>query len=266
MKNIVKIKLACYLQSSGHVVLNCSATLKIKCKTYLGDLLMKMKKLVAATAMLSGLVGFAVPAAHAEVAATLGLSNMYYWRGFDLQGGAAATADIKYSESGFYAGAWTSSGDATNGTEYDLYSGYAVTAGDFKADLSLVSYNYPAPKVNSADSEAKPIPLAPGDYTEAVLALSYGPVTATYYKAISAKKGNLSDNEYSYATLALTLDKFSFKYGEHFEDNKGTVSHLDATYAYNDKLAFTLGKIIDDNDGAVPSEVNFVVALTLPIQ
>jgi len=41
---------------------------------------------------------------------------------------------------------------------------------------------------------------------------------------------------------------------------------LDVTYKYNDKLSFTVGKIIDDNDGAVDDEVNFVVNLTLPIE
>ncbi len=222
----------------------------------------KMKqKLVAGAALLSAIAGFSAPAVHAEVAATLGLSNMYYWRGFDLQGGAAATADVKYTAGGFYAGAWTSSGDATNGTEYDLYSGYAVTAGDFKADLSLVSYNYPAPKVGG-------VPLRPGDYTEAVLALGYGPVTATYYKSIAAKKGNLSDNSYAYATVALTLDKFSFKVGEHFDDTStlNGVVHFDATYAYNDKLSFTLGSLVDGGDAEYKKEVNFVVGLTLPIQ
>lgn len=234
---------------------------------------MKMKqKLVAGAAVLSALAGFIAPAAHADVAATVGASNMYYWRGFDLGGGSAISADVKYSESGFYAGAWTSSGDGTNGTEYDLYSGYGLTAGDFKADLSVVSYNYP--------SAAEP--LAPGDYTEAVLALGYGPVTATYYKSISAKQGALSDNSYAYATLAVVLDKFSLKYGIHMSDftddvvdeddeiiskSMDGVAHLDLSYAYNDKLSFTIGKVIENNKAeSQPDEANFVVNLSLPIE
>jgi hypothetical protein len=50
-------------------------------------------------------------------------------------------------------------------------------------------------------------------------------------------------------------------------------AHVDLTYAYNDKLSFTLGKVVDDgefSDGedtyAWNDEVKFVVALTLPIQ
>lgn len=229
---------------------------------------MKMQqKLIAGALALSAMAGV-VPAAYADVAATLGLANEYYWRGFDLGGGAAATADIKYTAGGFYAGAWTSSGDATNGTEYDLYSGYTLTSGDFKADFSLVSYNYPAPK---AYEKAQ----VPGDYTEAVLALGYGPVTATYYKSISAKHNTLADNTYSYATLALVLDKFTFKLGEHFSDLSGPgsldgVVHLDATYAYNDKLSFTIGGLLDSKDYYKGTDIkdtaNFVVGLTLPIQ
>jgi len=224
---------------------------------------MKMKqKLVAGAAVLSALAGFTAPAAHADVAATVGLSNMYYWRGFDLGGGAAASADLKYTVDGFYAGAWTSSGDGLNGTEYDLYSGYTLTAGDFKADLSVVSYNY----------STAAVPLEPGDYTEAVLAVGFGPVTATYYKSISAKKGALQDNSYAYATIAVVLDKFSLKYGVHSQDYAGSdtldgVSHLDASYAYNDKLSFTLGQLIENNDSDnFNKELNVVVSLSLPIE
>jgi len=233
---------------------------------------MKMKQKLIASAIALSAMASAVPAAHAEVAATLGLANEYYWRGFDLGGGAAATADLRYTVDGFYAGAWTSSGDGTNGTEYDLYSGYTLTAGDFKADLSVVSYNYPAPKVLASDPAAAPVPLKPGDYTEVVLALGYGPVTGTYYKSISAKKGNLMDNSYSYATLAVVLDKFTLKYGAHMsDDTSGTsldgVSHLDLSYAYNSKLSFTVGQLLTSNDAKYyKKEANFVVGLTLPIE
>lgn len=223
---------------------------------------MKMKQKLVLSALAASLMSVAVPAAHADVAATLGLSNMYYWRGFDLQGGAAATADLKYTAGGFYAGAWTSSGDGTNGTEYDLYSGYTLTAGDFKADLSVVSYNYPAPKT------LMPEPIDPGDYTEAVLAVGFGPLTATYYKSISAKVGTLTDNSYAYGTVTLALDKFTFKYGQHKVDEGGIngVAHFDATYAYNDKLSFTLGSLVDGGDGDAKKKLNVVVGLTLPIQ
>jgi len=218
---------------------------------------MKMKKLVAASAVLSALAGFAVPAAHADVAATVGVSNMYYWRGFDLGGGAALSADVNVSGNGFIAGIWTSSGDGTLGTEYDLYAGYSGTAGDFTYGVSLVSYNYPTLGDDS---------IAPGDYVELVPTIGYGPFKLTYYDAIAADHAPLGDKDYSYATAELNFEKFNIKYGQHMDDGDKTTAHLDVTYKYNDKLSFTLGKIIDDNDGAVDDEVNFVVGLTLPIQ
>lgn len=222
---------------------------------------MKMKqKLIASAIALSAMAGFAVPAAHADVAATVSASNMYYWRGFDLGGGAALTADVNVSSNGFIAGVWTSSGDGTLGTEYDLYAGYSGTAGDFTYGLSLVSYNYPT---LGADA------IAPGDYVELIPTIGYGPLKFTYYDAIAADHDPLGDKGYSYATVELTFDKFAFKYGQHMLKDGGSgtmdgVSHLDATYKYNDKLSFTLGKIVDDND-AVDSELNFVVTLSLPI-
>jgi uncharacterized protein (TIGR02001 family) len=221
---------------------------------------MKMKqKLVAGAIALSAMAGFSVPAAHAEVSASIGAANMYYWRGFDLGGGDAQVwGDVNVSAAGFYGGVWASSGDAAMGQEYDLYAGYGHEFGDFTVDISLWSYNYPS----SADE------LAPGDQTEAVLAVGYGPVTATYYKNIASKFG---DNSYSYATLAVELDKFTLKYGVHSQDDQGPgtldeVAHIDATYAYNDKLSFTVGKIVDDGISQFGDEAKFVVAFSLPIE
>jgi hypothetical protein len=227
---------------------------------------MKMKqKLIASAIALSAMAGFAVPAAHADVAATVSASNMYYWRGFDLGGGAALTADVNISGSGFIAGIWTSSGDDATyddlgGTEYDLYAGYSGAVGDFTYGLSVVSYNYPTLGENA---------VKPGEYVEVIPTLGYGPFKLTYYDAVVADHYPLGSKEYSYVTAELNFEKFAFKYGQH-SDAEGSaidgVSHFDATYKYNSKLSFTIGKIIDDNDGAAPDEANFVVTLTLPIE
>jgi hypothetical protein len=220
---------------------------------------MKMKqKLVASAIALSAMAGFAVPAAHAEVGATIGAGNMYYWRGLDLGGSASVWGDLKYSESGFYTGIWGGSGDATNGQEYDIYAGYGSTMGDFKYDLSVWSYSYPSGAAYSK----------PGELSEAVLMLGYGPVAATFYKNIANEGG---DNSYTYATLAVTLDKFTLKYGTHSQDFQGAtsldgVAHVDLTYAYNDKLSFTIGKVVDDGVDNVNDEAKFVVGFTLPIE
>ena len=233
-------------------------------ETYLEDLLMKKMKqtLIASAVALSAVAGFAVPAAHADVAATVSASNMYYWRGYDLLGGAALTADVNVSANGFVAGIWTSSGDSAEsddlgGTEYDLYAGYSGSAGDFTYGISVVSYNYPT----LGDAS-----FAPGDYVELIPTVGYGPFKVTYYDAIVADHAPLADEDYSYATAELNFEKFGIKYGQHFSDGEAGVSHLDVTYKYNSKLSFTVGQVIDDADGAAPEDTNFVVTLSLPIE
>lgn len=219
---------------------------------------MKMKQnLIAGAIALSAMAGFSVPAAHAEVSAAVGAANMYYWRGLDLgNGDAQVWGDLKLSEAGFYGGVWAGSGDAVNGQEYDLYAGYGQSFGEFTFDLSVWSYNYPS------------IEFAPGDLSEVILSVGFGPVTAAYYKNIASEYG---DNSYTYATLAVALEKFTLKYGVHSQDDQGGgsldgVEHVDLSYAYNDKLTFTVGKVIDDGVSGVNDEAKFVVGFALPIE
>lgn len=233
------------------------------------------KKLIASAVALSAMasVVLAPSASAAEVAASVGVANMYYWRGFDLGGGAAVMGDINVSASGFTAGLWTSSGDEVLGTEYDLYVGYSGSAGDFSYGVSLVSYNYANPKGGYFDEVLNEAvawePVSPGDYLEVVPFVGYGPFKLTYYDAINADHDYFTE-DYSYVTAELNFEKFSVKYGQHMLKDGGSgsmdgVSHIDATYKFNDKLSFTLGQIIDDNDGGANDETNIVVTLSLPI-
>jgi hypothetical protein len=235
---------------------------------------MKMKqKLFVSAALVSAVAGFSAPAAFAEpvVAATVSASNMYYWRGFDLGGGAAVIGDINVSTNGFIAGIWTSSGDGTYGTEYDLYAGYSGSVSDFTYGVSVVSYVYPTlgQDESTATTEDTSYAIQPGQYVEVIPTLGYGPFKATYYDAVAAKHGPLGDKDYSYLTLELNFEKFGVKYGQHMDksDDAGVdgISHIDATYKYNDKLSFTLGKILDNKDDKVDDQFNFVVTLSLPI-
>jgi uncharacterized protein (TIGR02001 family) len=212
---------------------------------------MKMKqKLVAGAIALSAIAGFSVPAAHAEVSAAVGAANMYYWRGLDLgNGDAQVWGDLKVSGGGAYAGVWAASGDAAMGQEYDLYAGYGNSVGDFKFDISVWSYSYPKP---AEDGE----PLSPGDLVEVVGMIGYGPIAFTYYENVEGA------DDYNYMTLAATFGAFTAKYGVHEDD----LAHVDLTYAYNDKLSFTVGKVVDDVDGAYNDEAKIVVAFTLPIE
>lgn len=231
---------------------------------------MKMKQTLATGAvLLSAFSGLTASNVYADTAATVGLSNMYYWRGFDLGGGAAVIADVSVSVDGFTGGLWTSSGDGTLGTEYDIYAGYSGKAGDFTYGLSVVSYNYANPKTTTGAA------IDPSDYTEVIPSVGYGPFKLTYYKSVSAKTAPLDNNGYSYATAELNFTKFAFKLGTHMSDDGAGldgVTFLDSTYKYNEKLSFTIGKVLDQGNYdsvkkiyAAPKEAHFVVNLTLPI-
>lgn len=235
------------------------------------------EKLLAGVLAVSSLAGTMITtAAHAEVSAAVGASNMYYWRGFDLgagDGNAAVWGDLKASsEAGIYGGVWMSSGDAVGGTEYDLYFGYGTSIGDFGIDISYWSYAYPS-RVDDANPLAEPV--APGDFAEVVLALSYGPVALTYYDNVAPGEdlngpgADFGSEDYSYYTLAFTQEAWSFKYGVH-SDAEGSpydgYAHFDIGYAFNDKISFILGNVVDDVDGANNDQAKFVVNLTLPIE
>src|SRR5690606_11738578 len=110
--------------------------------------------------------------------ASVGISNMYLWRGFDLgYGDASVNGGLEFSTSGFYAGAWAGSGDVTSGNEYDLYAGYGGEVGGFSYGISAWTYSYPD------------IELAPGDLSEVVATVGFGPVALTYYDNISGGSG-----------------------------------------------------------------------------
>ncbi|ROQ21003.1 uncharacterized protein (TIGR02001 family) [Marinimicrobium koreense] len=207
---------------------------------------------VAASAMASAALA---PVAHAEVSASVGAANMYYWRGLDLgNGDPAVWGDINVSSNGFYGGMWASSGDAALGTEYDLYAGYGSSVGDFSFDVSLWSYSYPT----NTDPTA---PTEPGDLVEAVIGLGYGPVSLTHYADV---EGN---EDYSYTTLGVAFGDYSVTYGSH--DGTGALdgyAHVDLGYAYNENLSFTLGLVADDVDGLNPDSPKFVVGFSIPIE
>ncbi|MFO1388292.1 TorF family putative porin [Cellvibrio sp.] len=222
---------------------------------------MKMKKLVAVSAALSALAGFAVPAAHAEVAASVSASNMYYWRGFDLGGGAALVADVHVSEAGFYTGLWASSGDKANGTEYDWYAGYNFDLGALNVDLNYTTYMYP--------TLAKPLGF--DDVSDVAITLGYKVSDDLSFKAMfrNGVGDVLADDNYTYTTLSATYGKFTALVGRHSDDSGALdgVTHLDLSYAYSDKLSFTLGKVVDKGTAdAANDELKFIATLSLPIK
>lgn len=201
--------------------------------------------LVATSAML------ALPSAQAvEVAASVGAANMYLWRGFDLgDGDAAVFGELRLKhESGLYAGVWGSSGDATNGNEYDLFAGWGGKAGPVDLDISLWTYIYPDQDIDA------------GDLVDIIASVGFGPVKATLYEAIEGDDAN----EYRYFTLGYTFDKFSVLYGQHNYEEGDDPGHIQFGYQYNDNLSFALSKFVVDKDN-VDDDVQFLVSYSFPL-
>lgn len=215
--------------------------------------------LFVATALSAHLL--ATPAASAdpfELSASAGVASIYLWRGLDLGDGSPAVfGDLTASVSGFYATAWASSGDDTLGQEYNLIGGWGGEVGGLGIDLSLLSYMYPDETLNNSATNF-------GDLTEAILTLSHGPVSFTYIDNIAGDSG------YAYYTLGVAISRFSVAAGHHdFQDKGADMTHLDITYAYNDRLSFTISQVIDEEDEQIKDyddELNFVVSYQLPLE
>ena len=226
----------------------------------------KLSQAIAlATAMTAGLVG--TTTTQAEVSASAGVASSYLWRGQNLSNGAAVVSgSLDYAhESGAYAGAWVSSGDAALGTEYDLYVGFAGAAGDLGYDVGYVGYIYPSQNEeavavagNGIDSTADEL----GNVSDLYLNLSFAGIDFTT---------NFSDNgsDYVYNTLGYGMGSVSGLIGvstDLEDDGKGAYTHIDLSYAYNDNVSFTVSKMVAQSSGNSAASPEFVVSYSLPIE
>lgn len=220
---------------------------------------MNTKKILANSllVMVSG-AALMAPAAYAgaEVSASVGVANMYLWRGMDLgDGDAAVSGDLKVKhDSGAYAGIWGSSGDASWGTEYDLYAGWGGKVGNLDVDASLWTYAYPD-KDDTVDGD-----IAPGELVDGVVSVGSGPVNVTLYEAL---KGD-DDNEYRYVTAKYTKGKYSAMYGQHMYEEGASPGHIQLGYQYNDNLSFAVSQFVVDND-EVDDNPKFLASYSIPL-
>lgn len=183
--------------------------------------------------------------AQADVSATVSVSNFYLWRGQSISNpGAQIAGSIDYSNSGFYAGAWTSSEGAFDASsETDLYLGYGGSVGDFGYDISYWKYLYPQSTAFNANGK-----LFDNDLSDVVLGLSYGPVSFTGYFGVES-----GTNKERYYTLSGDIDKFTLTVGLYKGNNASDgadYKSYQVAYHFNDDLTFTLSKISDDGYGA----------------
>jgi len=222
-----------------------------------------MLRLSALSLAVAGAMSFshAANAEGVDVSGSVGVANMYLWRGYDLgSGDAAVSGDLSVSFAGAYAGVWGSSGDSANGTEYDLYVGYGAEFGGVSVDLSVWNYMYPS-------AEEPTILDDFGGASEAILSIGFMGLSVTAYDNIAGGSG------YEYYTVAYSYDAFTVLVGKH--DNVGgydedemayvpveDVTHVDFSYAYNDNLTFTLSQQVDNEDD---DDLKFVVSYSLPI-
>tara|TARA_R110000822_G_scaffold17194_7_gene58061 strand:+ start:615 stop:1232 length:618 start_codon:yes stop_codon:yes gene_type:complete len=84
--------------------------------------------------------------AFAEFGGSVSLGSDYFFRGVSQNAGSpAASADVSFSASGFYAGVWASQVDYGTDieVEYDLYVGKGFELSeDLRVDLGYIDYNY----------------------------------------------------------------------------------------------------------------------------
>lgn len=204
-----------------------------------------LKTAIVAATLSTAAIGVA-PVAMAEVSASATLSTSYLWRGYDLgQGDAALSADVVYSEGGFYGGLWLSSGDAAAGTEYDLFLGYGGSVGDVTYNVGYATYSYPTADTNNN----------PGDLAEYIYSVGYGPASVTIYDDV--------DSGYTYTAYGLDAGDFSFTYGAH-DGGADDQSNFDVSYSVNDSLSLTMSTVLDSDDTSDDAETTFVASYTLP--
>ena len=203
----------------------------------------KLNSLCIATAMALG--GAAVPTiAAAGATASVGVANMYLWRGDNLTpDGAQVHGGIEFSgETGLYGGVWTTSEES--GHETDLYVGFGGEAGAVSYDISYWWYLYP--EDTDGGTPEKAVDLSDNDSSELVVALGAAGFSVEAYIQMD------SDNDdNNYYTLGYSYDKYSITYGMwdlEFSDSGDEYTHLTFMYAATDEVTLGVSKAFSDLD------------------
>ena len=182
-----------------------------------------------------------------SVAASMGLSNVYLFRGYDH---AADSKGHVYGDLsiepglGFYGSTWLSNSE--RGGEYDLIAGWRKAFGNKLINVGVVNYVY----------YDDPLADGVGDEVEAFIGFHWADFQAYYYDNVSSRYAQNED--YFYLTFAYTYQSFGATLG-YAQDHSiyGTgipgvysgkggydYSHLDLSYAYSPNLTFTLSQLL----------------------
>lgn len=246
---------------------------------------MKSLRTVRYSLLAAAVAGGALASAPAlaEVSASAGVTNIYLWRGFNLGGGTPAVyGGLEAAhDSGVYAGVWGSSAGPTQ--EIDLYAGFRGGE-DFTYNIAYYDYTYPSEETIAANGIDAPSRLdnRSADYEEVIVNLGFKGVTLDIGVGMGDTGGNIVNedgeekSETIYAALGYSYEKFFGKVGmwEGLVDDldadpltaleDANFTHVDVGYKYNDRLVFTLSKIVEDDDNE-EDDTLFQVSYTLPL-
>ncbi|MGH1461436.1 MAG: TorF family putative porin [Neptuniibacter sp.] len=189
-----------------------------------------MTKALIAAGLLSASV-----VAQAGLSANLGAMSDYWFRGFDqagADGGASISGGLDYEhESGVYVGTWLASlpGDV----EYDLYAGYAGSAGDLGYSIGFTGFYY-----DEFD----------GDFEEINLGLSYGPIS------LSHNIGEFDDGagfkeDYTFTSITGEYEGAYLTYGAYGDEADGDYFELGYGLTY-EGLDMAVAYITGDDEGS----------------
>jgi len=175
--------------------------------------------------------------ASAEIAANIGATSNYVWRGVtQTDDGAAVSGGLDYSnESGVYAGTWTSNIDSDQ--EVDFYAGYSKDA----VDVGAIVYHY-----SDAD-----------DFAEVYANYSVGPATIGAAYTVDKENTSTDENDLYYYVSASTELEDGWSLGGtlglyDFDGSNGEYTHaqVDMSKSFGEAGDFTLSLSDLSNSGS----------------
>lgn len=205
--------------------------------------------IIAAVTTLGSGLAIPVQTQAGELSASIGVANLYLFRGLNLSNSAPQVhGSIDYAHgSGLYAGIWGSSEGAGGTQEYDVYAGFGGEVGDFSYDINLTAYEYPSVTGTSAGGQASANDF--GDFSEIIIGLSGFGVSFTYVDSLQGENTGDADSAggYTYYSFAYDTDSFGALIGMHDIPGDVEMTHIDLNYYANDELTFTLSQIFDQD-------------------
>lgn len=154
-----------------------------------------MKKVFSASALCAAMLLASAPS-QAELTANASVTSNYLWRGLTQSiNEAAIQGGVDYaSESGFYAGTWTSNvsydSDDAYSYEHDMYFGFAGEASGVSYDVGYLYYNY--------DENAG------FDFSEVYGSIGMGNFSASLYLLASAEPDEGPGQDFGFAEATYT--------------------------------------------------------------